>query len=241
MRITSDIIPFGSHDICEFDWQSYFSDRLENIGKKLKDYGFRVTMHPGQYTVLNSIKEDVYRRSLEDLRYHTDFLDFLGLDRTAKVNIHVGGVYGDKERSKLRFEKRYRKLPESIKRRLVIENDDKSYTTKDCLDISKSTGIPVTFDNLHHSLKNNGESLTEIMELISKTWRPEDGRPIVHYSSQAKDGNPGSHAETLDLEHFRNFIKDTVQYSFDLVLEIKDKEKSAAKAIEVAREYVDLD
>ncbi len=231
LRITSDLIPFASHEICDFNWRDHFSSRFKEIGKRLRENRFRVTMHPGQYTVLNSEKEDVYRRSLKDLEYHTDVLDLMNLDRTAKVNIHVGGVYGNKEKSKERFIERYRNLPGKIKKRLVVENDEKSYNIKDCLDISKTTGIPVTFDNLHHKINGSGDTIEEAIEKISRTWNKEDGPPVIHYSSQLQDKRPGRHADTIDMDGFGLFFEKIKNYDFDLILEIKDKEKSVKKVI----------
>ncbi len=236
LRITSDLIPFASHKVCDFDWREYFSKRFNKIGEKIKRHDFRISMHPGQYTVLNSDKKDVFHKSLKDLRYHSNVLEALGLPSSAKINIHVGGVYGNKQRSKERFVERYRKLDKRIKRRLVIENDEKSYTLEDCLDISTKTGIPVTFDNLHHSINSSGSSVWKAIDKVSGTWDNEDGLPIVHYSSQLPGEKTGRHAESIDIEHFTAFIEETRWHDFDIMLEVKDKEKSVLKAIDVLRD-----
>ncbi len=232
LRITSDLVPFASHEVCDFDWQKHFSERLSSIGEKFRDHNFRVSMHPGQYTVLNSNKNDVYHKSINDLEYHADVLDAMNLDTTAKINIHVGGVYDDKEKSKMRFIKRYKDISKKIKRRLVIENDEKSYSVKDCLDISKEIGIPVTFDNLHHSINGSHYSVEDALGEVSRTWNHKDGPPIVHYSSQLTGKRTGRHADTIDLEDFEGFLEKTRKYDFDLMIEIKDKEKSVKKIIE---------
>ncbi|MFP4046030.1 MAG: UV DNA damage repair endonuclease UvsE [Candidatus Aenigmatarchaeota archaeon] len=230
-RITSDLIPFASHEVCKFNWQDHFAEKLRKIGSYIKENDMRITMHPGQYTVLNSKKEGVRERAVADLKYHSDVLDGMELDRSAKINIHVGGVYGNKEESMERFVKTYESLEEKIKKRLVIENDEKSYTVKDCLWISERTSIPVTVDNLHHELNNNDESLDQVLKKAKKTWKQEDGPQIVHYSSQMSDGKAGRHAETIDLDHFKGFLEKTRPHDFDLILEVKDKEKSACRAL----------
>lgn len=122
-RISSDIIPFGSSPANELAWWEVFADELKSIGDKAKEAGMRLSMHPGQYTVLNSLDEDVVSRAVDDLAYHTRFLDALGLDSSSKIILHIGGVYGDKQAALARFKKNYLKLDESIKARLVIEND----------------------------------------------------------------------------------------------------------------------
>jgi len=234
-RITSDLVPFASHKINEFDWQSYFEERFGEIGKLINKNDIRISMHPDQFIVLNSTKDDVVERSIAELDYHADVLDLLGLDSTHKIQLHVGGVYGDKRKSKDRFVRRYEQLDEKIKKRLVIENDDKSYTLKDCLDINEMCGIPILFDTFHHQVNNSGEEISEALGMVSKTWDKKDGLPMIDYSSQEPDEKDGKHAESVDEEDFREFINSSKPYDFDMMLEIKDKEKSALKAVKILK------
>lgn len=232
-RITSDLIPFGSHPIIDVNWQERFKLEFQSMGRYINANNMRITMHPGQYTVLNSNNPKVYYKSIEDLKYHVEILDLLGLDSTAKVQIHVGGVYGDKDKSINRFIKRFTSLNQSIQRRLIIENDDKNYNLDDCLKINKETDIPIVFDVYHDECYPANGKLVEKLEKVKLTWKERDGLPIIHYSS----GNPlkikGSHAEHIDISHFKDFLKNSEHFNFDIMLEIKDKENSAFKAIKV--------
>jgi len=124
-------------------------------------------MHPDQFVFINSLNQEIFRRSLKELLYHSDILDLLGLDTSAKIQIHVGGVYGDKHKSINRFVSRLQKLEENLKGHLVIENDIR-YNLKDCIQIHKITDTPVLFDSLHHELNNSGEKLSEALERISQ-------------------------------------------------------------------------
>ncbi len=228
-RISSDIIPFGSNQVNSLAWWKIFKDEFECIKDKIKTSKMRVSMHPGQYTVLNSKSEDVVKRAVEDLEYHTRFLDSLGVDKKNKIILHIGGVYGDKKSSVERFIKNYRLLDEKIKDRLVIENDDKSYNIEDVLEISNILDIPLVYDNLHNevlpckSLKDDRYYIEE----AKKSWKKEDGRQKVHYSQQNPDKRPGSHSETINLEKFSNYIEDLKD--IDIMLEVKDKNLSAIK------------
>ena len=230
LRISSETIPFASHEVCTLDWKKIFKNELKNIGIKLKDNKFRVSMHPGQFTLLNSPNEKIVEKSLAELEYHADFLNAMGLDNTAKIQIHVGGVYGDKDSAIKRFINTFGIASNKIKSRLAIENDDYHYSVKDCLRINKETNIPIILDNLHLECLNDGESLIEAYNIIKGTWSKEDGIPMLDYSSQQKDARIGKHTEHLDSNHFKEFIDIMQNQEFDLMFEIKDKEKSVLEA-----------
>jgi UV DNA damage endonuclease len=232
-RITSELVPFASHPICEFDWQKYFTGKFEDLGSFIIRNDIRISMHPDQFIILNSKSEDVVQRSVAELQYHADVLDLMGLDNTAKIQLHVGGVYGDKAESMARFAERYSKLRRSIKDRLVIENDDRSYSVSDCLELSKGIGIPILFDNFHRELNSSGETISQILEKTGRTWGSRDGLPMTDYSSQNPNLGKGRHAETIDLAKFKKYINDSKPFDFDIMLEIKDKEHSARSAIEI--------
>src|SRR5574344_709780 len=139
-RISSGFIPFASHPINKINWCKIFKKELLALGEKTKKYGMRLSMHPGQYTTLTTFDKDVLKRSIRDLQYQASVLDCMGLNSSNKIILHVGGKYDDKQKSMGRFIKEYKKLPQNIKNRLTIENDDRNYTAKDVLYISKKTG-----------------------------------------------------------------------------------------------------
>ena len=230
LRISSETIPFASHEICNIDWKVKFGNELKNIGKKLKENNFRVSMHPGQFTLLNSPNEKIVEKSLAELKYHADFLDSMNLDNSAKIQIHVGGVYGDKRAAIERFVNTFNVMPNKIKSRLVVENDDYHYSVGDCMKINGHTNIPIILDNLHLECLNDGESLTEAYQMIKDTWYGEHGIPMLDYSSQQEGARIGKHTAHLNREHFSNFINIMKGEEFDLMFEIKDKEKSVREA-----------
>lgn len=236
-RITSDLVPFASHPVHRFDWRESFLEKFTEIGSFIAQHQMRISMHPDPFTLLNSPIPRVLDNSLAELAYHAAVLDALRLDETAKIQIHVGGVYGDKKTSAQRFVERYRRLDEGIRRHLVIENDERRFSLRDCLNIHEQTGVPVLFDAFHHAVYSNGETLPEALAAAAKTWRNTDGVPMVDYSSQKPQARIGSHAESLDVRDFQEFLRAARPYKFDLMLEIKDKEISALRAIEIVRKY----
>jgi len=234
-RITSDLVPFASHPINQFDWQGSFKKQFQALGTFIATHDIRISMHPDQFTLINSVDNEVFERSVKELMYHVQVLDLMKLDTSAKIQIHVGGGYRNKAKSIERFIKRFNELDERIRRRLVIENDDKLYSLKGCLHIHAETGIPVLFDVYHHELNNSGETIREAFDLFTNTWTEKDGLPMVDYSSQQPSERNGKHAETIDLKHFKTFVEKTKAFDFDIMLEIKDKEHSALKAVNVLK------
>ena len=233
-RITSDLVPFASHPVCTFPWQEEFAGMFEKIGDYIRQYGFRISMHPDQFVLLNAPDTGILQRSITDLVYQVQVLDLMRVDRSAKVQVHVGGVYGDKPASIDRFVKQYDHLDTTIRDRLVIENDERLYSLSDCLAIHERTGIPVIADSFHHSLYNNGEQFTTLLDPVRKTWKASDGIPMVDYSSQEPGKRVGAHALHIEAEDFRQFLRETSPADFDIMLEIKDKEKSARAALAIA-------
>lgn len=231
-RISSDLIPFGSSPVNEIPWWEMFAPQLTAIGRKIIAGGMRVSMHPGQYTVLNSPSPEVALRAVEDLVYHARVLDSLGLGSEHKIILHIGGVYNEKEQAAERFAARYAMLEPSIKRRLVIENDDKCYTVCDVLSIGKRLSIPVVFDNLHHRLNScESEAVATWIQRCGETWSPQDGPQKIHYSQQDGDKKSGSHSATIRIQEFMRFYESLGGQDLDIMLETKDKNLSAIKCI----------
>ncbi len=231
LRITSDLVPLASHPRNRFPWPEAFAEKFAEIGKLIRAYDMRISMHPGQYTLLNSPRPQVVAAAVADLSYHAQVLELLGLDEMAKIQIHVGGVYGNKKEAMARFLRAVDALPERIRTRLVVENDERFYTLSDVLWLHRKTGLPVVFDVFHHELNPDGQSLAQALEAQAETWKPEDGLPIVDYSSPLRGGRMGSHAYHLDEAHFLRFLEESRPYDFDLMLEVKDKERSALRAL----------
>jgi UV DNA damage endonuclease len=257
-RISSDIVPFASHPICKFDWDKQFQSEFKEVGDYIKKHHIRISMHPDQFVVINSPSEKIVNSSINELKYHCRVLDCMNLAETAKIQIHVGGAYGNKIDAIDRFVKIYNNdkntlLDEYIKRRLVIENDDRLYNLSDCLYINQKTDIPILLDIFHHECFNSGEeSLFSALKKAKSTWKKDkDGIPMVDYSSQNvmdilyhgmnRRTKKGKHTTAIDQILFNRFLKETAGLDFDIMLEIKDKEKSALIALELLRKQDEHD
>ena len=230
-RISSDLIPFGSSPVNSVLWWEEFQELFFEIGKIIRAGKIRVSMHPGQYTVLNSPNREVVNRAILDLDYHCKVLDCLGTDSTSKIILHIGGVYEDRQSAIERFKQNYQLLSPQVKRRLVIENDDRSFCAQEVLEIAKELGIPMIFDVFHHEVLPSIEnkSIQAWVENVSTTWKKEDGTQKIHYSQQNPDKKAGAHSETICLAQFIDFFHQVENQNMDIMLEVKDKNVSALK------------
>ena len=233
-RISSEIIPFGSSPVNKLKWWELFSDKFKELGEIIRENDIRVSMHPGQYTVLNSPKTDVVKRAIEDLIYHERVLAALGTSLSSKIILHIGGVYGNKKEALKRFDKVFQELPAPIKRRLAIENDDKAYNIADVLHAGARNNIPVIYDSLHNEINPYDASPHSYwIKKCAKTWHAADGAQKIHYSQQAEGRAPGSHSATISAKDFYAFIESIGRDSPDIMLEVKDKNISAVKCANI--------
>lgn len=232
-RISSDLIPFGSSAAASLDWESEFSARLSGIAQKIAMFGLRVSMHPGQYTVLNSPDAAVVARAVDDLNYHARVLDALTIDAQHKIILHIGGMYGDANAALNRFAAAYRDLSDAVRRRLVLENDGKVYTISDVLELSAKLGTPAVYDNLHNILKSADPEKNDAYWILQcmPTWQAEDGAQKVHYSQQHPHKTNGAHSDTIGIDTFLDFYHGLPDEKPDIMLEVKDKNLSALKCI----------
>lgn len=236
-RMSSGLAPWKT----EYDWDDLKDiDEIKrwfhSAGTMAKTHGVRLTSHPGPYNVLVSPKEEVVANCIKDLTIHGDEFDMMGLSRTPynKINIHLGGAYGDKEASMKRFVKNFPRLPESVSSRLTLENDDKAsmYSVKDLYyGIYKKIGIPIVFDYHHHKFCTGGMSEQEALEMALSTWG--DIKPVTHYSESRRDEQKD---ETIRVQAHSDYVYDKIEMygnDFDIMVEAKAKELAVDKYLEL--------
>lgn len=231
-RIGSSIAPFDSHPVNIFPWQTYFKADFRAIGDYIRVNDLWVSFHPDQFVVLNSPSPDIMQPSIQELMYQGSMLDLMGLDGTAKLQIHVGGLYSDRELAISRFAQVYVTLPAAVQARVMVEKDDRLFPLRDCLELHQLTGVPILFDNFHHECLNHGEPMAEVLRLAASTWHPvADGVPMMDYSSQALGGRKGKHTNDLVDDLFSTFLDNLHGLGSDIMLEIKNKATTALRAV----------
>jgi UV DNA damage endonuclease len=230
-RLTSNLIPFGSHAANELRWWKEFSPRLCELGRLMTDGGMSISTHPGQYTVLSSARPQVVDAAVRELEYHDRLLAAFGLDRSHKIVLHVGSGAAEPHEALDRLAEGFERLSPGPAGRLALENDER-WSLDSVLAVAERLGLPVVFDVFHHRLKPSlaGKGVRELVLRAGETWREEDGRQEVHFSTQEPGRRPGAHADEIDLDEFARFAGEVGDLPLDCILEVKDKERSALRA-----------
>jgi len=237
-RITSNLAPWKS----EYKWDDLkdmdeIRQHLHSAGLKAKTHDLRITSHPGPFNVLTSPHPHVVDNCVNDLTSHGEVFDMLGLSRTPhnKINIHIGGAYGDKESAMKRFCTNFSRLPDSVKTRLTVENDDRAsmYSVKDLYyGVYQRIGIPIVFDYHHHKFCDGGFSEQEALELAISTW-PESITPATHYSESRRDEQGD---DTIRVQAHSDYIYDKINTygnTIDIMVEAKRKELAVQKYLNI--------
>lgn len=243
-RISSDFVPYATHpDLPQFHSQiEQHREELARLGERARELDVRLSLHPSQFVVLNSRDEAIVEKSVRDLDAQARLLDAMELGSEAVVVLHVGGTYGDKPAALQRFVATVAALPDAARRRLVIENDETSYTVQDCLWVHERTGIPVVFDHQHHRLNPGELTAVEAARAALRTW-PAGVAPKMHFSSPRLDAREvkrgktvkveapllRQHADYVDPWTFADFLDELRDLAFDVMIEAKAKDLAVLK------------
>jgi UV DNA damage endonuclease len=241
-RMSSEMIPWMSeYEIGDLPDYEQIKNILARCGEKATNNGLRLTFHPGPFNVLATNTETILTNTIKELKQHAEIMDMLNLPVSpfAKINIHVGGAFGDKVSALARFAENYVRLPDNTRKRLTVENDDKAnmFNVKDLLWLHEQVDVPVVFDYFHHQFCTGGLSEHDAFTAAIETW-PKGITPVVHFSSSRKkyediSSPPTSHADYI-YEEINTYNKDV-----DIVLEAKAKEAATKAYLQTLRHLND--
>jgi UV DNA damage endonuclease len=234
LRLSSEMFPFASHLEYGYKLTPFASEALAEAGRVVAELGHRVSTHPGQFTQLGSPRSEVISNSIRDLEYHDELLSLLKLppqeNRDAVMILHMGGTFGDKATTLDRFRANYQGLSLSIKMRLVLENDDVSWSVHDLLPICEELNVPLCLDFHHHNIIFDSSKLREgtldIMSLfqrIKATWDRKGIRQKMHYSEPTSEAITGRQRRK---HNSRPATLPPCSNDMDLMIEAKDKEQA---------------
>ncbi|MDQ6815154.1 MAG: UV DNA damage repair endonuclease UvsE [Bacteroidota bacterium] len=226
-RMSSDMFPWMSeYEIADLSDYEKIRIIAKRCGEKATTGGLRLTFHPGPFNVLATNTNTVLTKTIKELKQHAEIMDLLQLPHSpfAKVNIHIGGAFGDKVAALARFAESYVALPDNIRKRLSVENDDKAnmFNVSDLLWLHNQTKIPLVFDYFHHTFCTGGLSEQEAFFAALSTW-PPGVTPVAHFSSSKKKYEDPASPPTAHADYIYDEVK-TYDKDVDLMFEAKAKE-----------------
>lgn len=225
--MNSQILPLATHPemgyrLGDLPGGPRIASAFRRCGDFAREQGLRTTFHPDQFVLLSSPSDDVTRRSLEELAYQAEVAELIGAD---VINLHGGGGYGDRPAALERLARRLEKLPEAIRRRLTLENDDRVYGPSELLPFCEREGVPFVYDVHHHRCRRDPLPETEATERALATWERE---PLFHLSSPQAGwtgANPCHHHDYIDPA---DFPEAWLRLKRPLTIEVEAKAKELA-------------
>lgn len=227
-RITSSLIPLATHpEVTDWNYRTIFRKDFERIGRFICDNNIRVDTHPNEFNVLNSSKPNVVESTIRNLWFHVHLFEDIKYP-LGKMILHVGSSEGGKEAALSRFKESFSATPLEISQKLILENDDKTFTAGETLDLCKSLKVPMVFDVHHHNCNNNGEALEDLLPQILSTWEGEALPPKFHFSSPKEAETDRKHSDFIIAEDFIKFIDACKAYNKDIDIMLEAKQKDLA-------------
>lgn len=177
-RLTSGLFPLWEFNNSMIAEDESLIIKLANLGKLFIENDIRVTCHPGQFTVISSDSSEVVVNSIRELEYHAWVFDAMGLPLSPYAAINIHGGKADRSDSIVRI---YRSLPDNVRSRLTLENDEKCYNVPQLLDIHDRCGVPVVFDSHHFTFNTGNMSFAMAFDDTRSTWG--NIKPLQHISN----------------------------------------------------------
>ncbi|RDW18873.1 UV DNA damage repair endonuclease UvsE [Oceanobacillus chungangensis] len=233
-RFSSSLVPLATHPEVMWDFWTPFKDEWVEIGNIVRHFKLRVSFHPNQFTLFTSPREEVTVNAVKSMDYHFKMLKAMNALDKGLINIHIGGAYGDKEKSLIRFHQNLKELPKEIKKHMTLENDDKTYDVQETLLACEKENIPMVLD-YHHYMANNVENdLPIYLHRIFDTWNNVGILPKVHISSPKSEQAYRAHADLVSLEFVLPFLKmaKELNQDFDIMIEAKQKNLAMQRLVE---------
>lgn len=196
-RVTSGLFPMSDEPLGA-DALSSMAANLSSVGRRATRLGIRVIQHPDQFVVLNSDSPEVAETSRVIMEKHARAFDLMGLPRSPWSCLILHGGKSGRGDELVRVT---RDLPDSVRCRLVLENDEYSYSAAEILDVCRRANVPMVFDAHHHVIKEKLDtyehpSVAELTHLARATW-PDPSWQIVHVSNGSAAFADRNHSEYI--------------------------------------------
>ncbi len=192
-RITSDILPLITHPITGYDISDEVRQALHMAGQLASERQIRLSFHPDQFVVLNSIRPEVVDSAIRELESQSRIAELLGVDT---ITLHGGGAVGGKDAALDRLWQGIERLSDRARRLLALENDDRVFSVADLIPVCGATGVPLVYDVHHHRCNPDGLTVEQATELALDTWVCRE--PYFHISSpRDRTGDRRPHADYI--------------------------------------------
>ena len=183
VRLGSDVLPVYTEPTWSYYWhlpdvRNYCERAFAPVGKLARNLDVRLSMHPGQFTVLASDSDDIVNRSIEEFEYHVDIARWMGYGvqfQDFKINVHISGKKGPTG-----IKECLNRLSPEARNTITIENDENSWGLDASLELSRHCGLVV---DIHHHWVKTGEYIgpdDDRIKRVIDSWRGV--RPTMHYS-----------------------------------------------------------
>jgi len=228
-RINSELFPLATHPQAGYDLDELpAAEAIKAALARARTYAverrLRLSFHPDQFVVLNSPHPEVLASSVTELMHQHRMAEYCG---ATEINLHGGGVYGDKKAALQRLRQNIDALPEAVRGCLTLENDDRLFTVTDLEPVCREMQLPLVYDVHHHRVNPDGLSIAAASALAAQTWELRGGLPHVHLSSPVlawtATGNHRPHADYIDSRDIPECWA-----SCDLVVDVEAKAKELA-------------
>ena len=225
-RITSALIPLVTHpEVGYWGHREFLRKDFEYVGKLINDSKMRVDTHPDEFNVINSINPKVVENTKINLLKQAEWFEDFKYD-LGKMVIHVGGATNGKDAGLERFITNFTTFPTEVKSKIIIENDDKTYTAQETLKLCNELNLPMVLDIHHHNCNNNGENIYELIPKIFLTWENQQLPPKLHFSSPRDGEKDRKHSDFINANDFITFLENIklLNTDIDIMLECKEKD-----------------
>ena len=196
-RLTSRLFPFADEPVGAETLAS-LTESLRKVGARAAALEIRLVLHPDQFVVLSSDSPQVIENSIKILRTHAWILDLLSLPRSAWTAMELHGGKGGRAE---RLVSVISDLPDNVRLRLALENDEHAYGASDILSVCAKAGVPMVFDAHHHVVHENlatyeDASIGEIVDAARTTW-PVPEWQMVHISNGRESFGDPRHSDLI--------------------------------------------
>lgn len=190
-RLSSNLLPLYDQVPSECWDNQQLKDALNLLGQYVRSNNMRVCVHPGQFCVLSSDSDAVVAKSFEELSIHGWLFDQMGLDRSTNYAINIHGGKSDRH---TRLIDQIKSLPDNVRKRLTLENDETAYNVVDLLQVHQKTDVPICFDSHHYTFNDGDLTFEEAYSAACQTW-PKNIKPLQHLSNTEPEYSNGSFAD----------------------------------------------